>query len=420
MRSHTILLILFKLTQVTDKICGYLRINDILRFRRVCHWTKVISDEYLRQHPTSTEVLTIAENNLTQFLQRNKASSIRKPVCRLRFYMSGGKSWNFKGHSLEELTGQYGEQITHLELSTMFLPMSLKEKDFYGQFPNLKSLTVENICRNSAGIDTCSESCSLTPFPDNFKNLKRLKIRRKDYYCNSNLLCQLIEHCVNLNYIACPMPTLPHETCEFDDDQHVRLLEKLKGIFEKGVHKNLKVLDFQGHVVLGHEQRPNPKLAPLVCDMAAKLNIKFLHLNLKGFKEHHLKIIAPLILSMEIPALKGKYFEVEFPNVRAMGIRDGAFWRDDVPLEVVQAKLTQHIFPSLRKLVYEEIADREQFLSVLWNNLPALEEVVISNCWYSLEDKLFLGPIPDQPSFLKLTSKLQIFSILSSLYPEDY
>lgn len=398
-----------KTFQVTDNICSYLRPNDILNFRGVCHWAKEISDEYIRLRTPSKKPIKINisdESGLKIFLERNRNSTINIPSSRLFLYQDSNKKKgvDFENQGLIDLAGLYGKQITHLEVSAMCLPILCPdEMKFYQQFSNLKSLTIGTLYIR----DTVDRFYGRLTFPENFKTLTRLKLKTKDCpnsrHDGNNVLGKLIEFCTSLEYISCPIPTIYDR--EYDEREHLRLLVQIRAALRKGIHKNLRIINLRGFAAFGHEYGPDAELAPLVTGIVTGCNVKCLNFNTKGFKADQLELIAPEILSLEISVLKKKHCNVQFPNVRKLVIRDG-FWDSNFPLEILQEKLSQKMFPFLKKLVYEERCSQDQQRSaLLWSNFPNLEEIVIFSDYGIVDDSTFLGPNPDEPAFLNLKSK---------------
>lgn len=353
------------------------------------------------------------QSSLMTFLEKNSKSVINKPCSRLVLNLSGWEcntGHNFCSQHLKRFAGLYGEQLTHMEVSVLALPMrDVSERTFYEQLSKLKSLTVGtlHILDTKEGEEIC--------FPESFKRLTRLKLRVKNFK-NSvsygrNLFGKLIKYCVNLEYISCPLPEV--WDCEYDSNEHTALLDILLYVLEKSIHKKLRILDLQGHVPMCQDCVPTENFAPFVMEIATIHNIKLANVNAKTFCRDQLMALAPYIVSIEIPFPSEDHYNIEFPNVKKMGNREADYRDDKLALEGFQENITPKLFPRLRKLVFEEtFGGMTKFSSILWNNFPDLEEVVVGSPHCKLEDATFLGLNPEKPAFLNLTSELDINTII--------
>lgn len=431
---------------MTDKVVEYLPLNDILRFRRVCHWAKDISDEYLRLHKPSEEVITIdprKEEEFEKFLQDNREIGINKPVSQAYINLEYDTGKIFEDWKFKEFASTYGKQITCLDIYDITIPMKyVAEIEFYEQFPNLTCLKVHTFVydedepseehegpdyeeerkkgdfeeNKDAGKENVPKIriCDGKRLPESFKNITNLKFRTRDCLASwsddsSLVFGKLIEHCSNLERISCPVS---RDDYEHNTDDHLRQLKLMKNIFDNGSNKKLRTLDFQGFIRCGHGLKPNPEFAPLMLEIATKPDIKCLHIDsiyFCKFTVDQIRLLAPQVFSIDITYYtNANYFNVEFPNVRKMRIREGYADEGFTP-ESFKNTLSPKMFPSLKKLFYEEaIWNTDRIGAMLWTTFPDLEEVKIYNFFPKLEDPTFLGVNPLQPAFLHLSSELVV------------
>lgn len=134
----------------------------MLRIRRLCKRTQSLTDDYLRNHPRSLNQHSIKVNSprvgeseeekvkrelepsLESFLLSDQIMCIQLPVSRFKLdFLPEEKAWQ---HPLiPEFLQKYGNQIKHLEIYHMTLPMDKAEFQFYEQLPNLRSLSMTSL-----------------------------------------------------------------------------------------------------------------------------------------------------------------------------------------------------------------------------------------------------------------------------------
>lgn len=386
-----------------------LRLKDLLRLRRVCKFTKGLSEDYLRKHPDSSNCIQIFNEkdagdtrSLESFLLQDGANSIRKPTRTLKLFFS--KDQKIFGHpGLPEFLEKYGSQIESLHVSYLSIPMGEDEWRFYEGLPKLKSLMFEF----HVAPDLASDA--VIAFPGTFKNLTTFKVLGSGQADISKFYWTLVDHCTNL------------ETIDFDGTLYSgpHHLKELLRILEQKAHKNLKfcMIWLYFYIEFADPSTSNSQLLPL-CE---KYKLKFtgFHVNkLSAFEKSRRQVISEAISTLlwrpgencelsedtPLPNVEKIYMCMKSKFLPLINKGSGQFV-DAAAGENLRRSLSPVIFPNLKKLevgLCDRLSD-PSVMTHMWGWLPNLEEIVFGST-KCLKNVFFLGFKKELP-FLLLTSK---------------
>lgn len=344
-----------------------LSVNDLLRMRCVCQWTKILVQDYLRVHPRSSRHIRVTTNaqsgpgsgSLEEFLDKDNLSSIPIPTCHLRWEnhclpLEGSLSVGiFEDPLLPTFLERYAKQIVHLHVSTFSVPTRKQEKEIYEQFVNLRVLTATEVY-----VPT-DRSLEDIVFPTTLKNLKRLHITVFEYdeAHELALLWKLFQFCINLEYFHIPKIRLIHGTPERENCRFQHIHEVLK----ERHHKRLRVFDMWqiGFV------RQLTLYSPELWEMSLKYDIKWEGVSLgylRTLEKIYVEEIAHQILSARVVTRRERLKEdncVPLPNLVEMYVllesyRDPAYTKMEMPsvttVEQIRRSLSPQFFPGLKKV----------------------------------------------------------------------
>lgn len=350
-------------------------------------------------------------SSLERFLIKDRGCTIRVPVTSLELQFSSTKHFT-NNHLLEEFLENYRNQIVRLEIPILVLPMRRSMFQFFERLPRLKSLTVSDVVAEVDARGDDEDKDRELRFPATFRNLKKLDLQDlQTLSIPQNYLWNLIEFCTSLESLTFPFS---QETGEVDQ------FHKMQQVLSRKEHKNFRFYDMtcQSDLFLVSKFE---ELRDMVCRYDLKLidiESEFLYF----CESEQRKQLAPYVVSMQgfRGDLESQFDGVTFPNLKA--IRFGWFpihplpegvdelWiRENIAIpdiDDLKLTLTHQIYPALRKLEIRSefgTAALEMF-GLVWGQIPNLEEVAFQNC-PATSDAVFIGPDPEQPTFLELTSK---------------
>ncbi len=179
-----------------DCIFPLLGYRDLLRLRRVCKLIKAFSDEFIRNN-YKEHVREINETNypFSHFL----LAALPTPFILLQ----NSSSQFFENPDIPEFLRLYGDKITHVEASYFNNCISSEELQFYSSLANIQHLELD--CFDGTKRDNKLGQVR-HPFPNNFRNLKTLKVNEIWVLNIENLEqnWELITFCENLKYLKFP------------------------------------------------------------------------------------------------------------------------------------------------------------------------------------------------------------------------
>ncbi len=196
-------------------IFNNLEYGDLLRLRRSCKPIKIYADDFIRNNFKSS-VREINETNYTlqHFLHANL------PTCSI--FINNSSAEFFNDLLVTQLLRLYGDQITHLRIHHFGTFISPSELHFFSSLPNLLHLDLDFI--DDTNRDCVSMSTRInpsgtkdlvrrdkSPFPENFKKLKTLKLNEihGSHENDFGYAWDFIEFCENdLEYIKHPYFTI--------------------------------------------------------------------------------------------------------------------------------------------------------------------------------------------------------------------
>lgn len=327
---------------------------------------------------------------------KDVTSEIRIPSKRMHL-LSPTETRTLQSINVDGILHRYGNQITHLEITRMSLPVNAHDGEFqfFEKLPKLKSLTIERLIEGDENDDG-------RLFPENFKNLTTLSVASLDWNFPTRyqtLLRKLIEYCTNLEHIQ-----YPHQFEAGESNDSSFFLEMMMNIVEKKTNKRLKFLD-----ITHNQSTTNQGILQHMRDMILIHNMKCLgasagHLSYMEVPE--LDQIAPNILSLRRGSEDGNCRGIVFPNVNKISF---SWFRqqheEPLPMELIRGTFPSNQFPNL-KILKLSITQADSYdgeiISSLWLDLPNLEELDLNGS--DIGDSVFLGSDAANPSFLRLTS----------------
>lgn len=429
---------------------SYLNVNELLRLRRVCTWTKRNAEKYLVAHPRSKKIITvnigerdnevetkvkvepslIAEKTedeicwesfliakkaaeeklfLETFLNEDKASRIRIPSSHFRFKFQTTKT-AFQHPLIPEFLRRYAGQVRHLEMDHISIPMEDDELKFYENFPNLSTLCVrKGVNKDKSNKYNLDVNAECNNFPENFKNLKKIEFKDGRALIVGNIstrcLLKLFEVCKNLETFHIPNQTQFIEITASPSMCYV-LFAKMKQILGQDEHKHFRTLDIEKFFFFREHDVGYPILHELTTNCNMKLTnvpINFLD----SFDKDWLEKIAPHVLSVDFQLPKDPP-EVVLPNVETIrNVRWSCYPSD---LEQLKIMLKPTMYPALKKLeIIVSNGSSGSSLEYMWSSFPNLEELTIFGHRNGLMphgtgDPIFLTKTRQHP-FLQLTSE---------------
>lgn len=386
----------------------FLTQNELLRLRRSCTWTKKLTEDYLRRHPRPHNRIFVDLDNrespdyLYNFLHADLTNStIRRPFSRLKLECRSSAS--FQNPLLEQFLSHYGKQVTHLQVSSMSLPMGDEEFKFYTKFTKLKSLNVYLLVEEETAETDC-------PFPETLRRISSLTLC--DWKTLSkiptNFLWSMLQFCGDLKYLRYPEDKPP-------------IISQLLGLLEDNKLKKFETYDMIYQFGHGFQHY----FANLT-EICVKFNVKLINMDARILharcSANYLEKLAPQIVSLQ--GFKGKnddFRGTTFPNVEEIKLEWYPLFpippcaRDEwfnleihfPPIDALRRTLNPSIYPGLKRLEIQiELGPlAQETIALIWPELPNLEEVVFREC-RDAGDMTFIGPNPEKPTFLELTSEL--------------
>lgn len=396
----------------------------MLGTRRVCRWIKNLSEDHLRRHPRSRNIIQIyiadkedgqsKENDLKFptvkcFLREEQELAKRAeeveadfpiPLPTSRFTIKVESPKSFRCLHLRDFLLRYGNQMKYLKIERGKLPYTHEELSFYNQIPNLRHLIVVQGCGYSV-IDPVE--VTQVPLPQTLRKLIRLSV---DGDCPGFSTWRLLEFCCNLQRLRIVRHVVNAQ------DMH-----RLITIFDQGRHKNIKFLDlglFNNKVLRLHRVGCRQVVSELYT-LVTKYNLKLLNVPILLFHEimkTHRDEFLPRIASLgkfDISNYRlSKIWRGSMPQVKEVVLCNECT-PSDINLNLMSWIIQRNLrlfstnkMPNLRKLTLMVYPDQVQLLAGIWSNFPRIQELYLSQALI-LPDVLFLGELGELP-FLQLAS----------------
>lgn len=331
------------------------------------------------------------------FLRENDLCTIRKPTSTIRLNVSV-----LNHPQIDKFLSHYGNQIKHVVITELTLPLEESELHFYDKLSKLKSLTV-----TFAKLRHCEVS---NPLPKSFQELKHLKIRNLEKTKTieqANHLWKMFEFCSNLRSFGCPCVTDVH-------------FQKFQQILRKGQHKKFQIYDVEGFAdckkislisdLYELSLNCNVKLVNIVCKLVCsfdKLQLQQIAKNIVSIRKLIFLDYLDDLVDVTLPNLE----KIEFCFLIEDDEESHLYFLDEeyngqvgVMTRVLRGSVT---FSNLRKLEiwFPRYAETSGKLALMWAYLPSLEELIfLESCGESVEDVAFIGEDGTLP-FLHLTSE---------------
>lgn len=344
-------------------------------------------------------------SSIETLLCRDNSSSIKLPITRFRLIFRSVDI--YCDPRVIEFVQRYGQQVEHLEISHVTLPLSEREQEFYEKLRKLRSLTVFHAHEVECLMDKA--------FPGIFKNLKSLKIVKMTWLNlpESNHLCRMLEYCKNLEFFGFPA----YHGMELEE--FLILFKKVRQILEhderpRGVTYDLKELRSKFYQEILSEVMVNPysKLQNVYPGVLLSCNHEVLQATA-------LQVVSLQALSVSkfvgdpamgahdpcIPLPNIQEIQVSFTQTEGLGRNAEVVVAVSPELHLMEIRRRLSIFPALKKL--EVLLPRgfgdPGLLSLMWDCFTNLEEVTFTNnC--EIKDVAFIGINGERP-FLNLTSE---------------
>lgn len=411
-----------------------LRLNEVLRLRRVCKWTEFCANNYLRLHPRSKNKISLSlnahvgqdddedqgidqgeetENHfsfpLKAFLLKDNNSTIRRPVTRFQIAVKSPPH-SFKNPLISEFLEKYGHQVEELEVNVMSFPMDEYEFKFYEQLPKLRSLSVTMLKEEILKEVTDGENESVV-FPKNFKALRKLEIvERKGVEGRPLHFLKLIEFCKKLEHLLLP---LFHFEGRSKPEISVSQVTELQRVLNLKEHKQFKFLDISRIFQSLANSADLRLMLTILHDLTMTHEVDLINVRASLlFKIENFDVFSQIARRViSVVGLNSEYclFNV-LPNVRSSEVE--FFTRQHV-VYVAPPPPRPEVFPGLRKLEINTWGTKVS-LEHIWNEFPSLEEVTITTSNYFPSDAVpvenpvdvvFTGDDVNRPAFLQLTSE---------------
>lgn len=376
---------------------------------------------------------------MSSFSREDKKIKMRMPTSYFRLIFSHTPL--LAQLQCQNFLKRYGQQIKHLEVSHMSLPLEPGEFKFYEELPNLKSLRVEELMEDRNGPEEDeevrgNEVITSLPLPKNLKQLKTLKIENHQVdgpVDAPSHFWKFVESCTSLEYLRLPELQYVNEELEVNAStgnvlktqfkylipeypQYIPVqVAQLRRILNMKNHTRLRYLDLAklgGNLGVGL----NKNLIQDFCHLCTNHDLKLVNVlssYVRKIPGISLETIASHILSVrsyldfpQCDPFKG----ITLPNVEEM---KGIVW-SDLPSHnvVLERKLTAGLFPGLRKLEIYLFMGTGISMEGLWGKFPNLEEItfagyiegVRSKSHEPIGDVMFMGGGTTSP-FRQLTSR---------------
>lgn len=383
--------------KINSTVLQHLRVNELLRLRRVCRWTKVISDDYLLFHPRSTKTISIALNSsedgeyesLETFLEMDTRSSIMQPSKHLQLICSNKNIPScpcWKKPDILNILKKYGRKITHLKVSHLTIPLKDHELKFYEQLPNLKGLSTDRLFVSRI---------SQIEFHKSFKKIEKLKIKR----CNettSSVFWEMVKFCTNLDTLVVPS----------------NLFFNGGNIEDVGEKCKLKTINLRFQEEYFKYSNATEEIQRDFCEISVEDDLKWENVPASmfdHFMQSTLQVIAPQIVSIKRLAGFECIQETLFPCVEKVHIESP--FNHYVEQNMLTKFLTAKSFPALKKLKISLRSGRfdssdDYDLAYIWSQVPNLEEIDFTGSHdRDPTDNIFIGAGSVERNFLQLTSK---------------
>lgn len=303
-----------------------------------------MSSDYLRLHPQSRSKLRLdltldldrEDNNhisLRGFLRQDKRSTIPHPTSRFHLTWEGKQTETVlhQGPLISDFLENYAQQITHLTISRMTIPLGKHTLDFFEKLPKLQSLSVIHL---DVVVDDDGAKVEDLIFPESFRKLRKLKIR-SGRESQQKFLWKMIEFCRNLEYYATP------DTANFS---------MLLKILKEGKHKHFKFYDMKRYIP-GYSHLYAEENIRELCELSVMSNIKWVNVQSTFFgslEKAVIKEIAPQVASLRGFSGGENFQEVIFHNVGAIWF-DKRFPNDELFIRALE-HLADKLFPNVTRV----------------------------------------------------------------------
>lgn len=365
-----------------------------------------MADEYLRKNPNSVKTVSInmpplfsgfGSENIKDYLDKDAASSIKMPTTHFKIMFDSTES--FKSPLIQKFLQQYGNQIEHLHIAGMNIPMGSSEFDFYVRIPNLKSLQVDS-------VTVTNPECVI--FPSSFNKLKCLKVIHVRE--NSNGIWKLFEACTGLERYRLPRYT--EERYTQNPNYYGKQFDQMKNILRMGKHAKFTYLDASLLNTTGNHHVQN---GVSLCDLVRSFSLKLENFYwMKLSKKEDVERITQHVVSFEGFLYQEEFQQLEYANLEKITEFQ---WSDDPDKLTNLTRMFQPKNLPALKILEISLLEGGASLEYIWSNFPTLEEVTLLYCSFlglggfvqpGDGDTAFLGSNLESPAFLNLTSKLLI------------
>lgn len=338
------------------------------------------------------------DDSLESFVQKDSTSSIKLPTT--RFKLDFRTTQVFRHPCIARFLEQYGNQIEHLAVSRLSIPMQEDELSFYESLPNLRTLKVID------STELCGRSQKEIILPRTFRTLKSLKIPNFNRCMprQTNVHWKLVEFCTGLEVFGNTMLV----------SQHKDHFKEMCQILEQNDHRHFQHYDMNAHNCSIWRNNALPGLF----EMMIGHNVKLINVTadiLGGLGRIHLEKIASLILSikdLQMPRDFNFHKGVLLPNVNKIECLS-VIGEDLCPASERQRRGWSGVLPGVTKLevtIPKDVGDPEN-LSALWESFPNLVELEVTN-----DEGLTNVAFMSEP-FLRLRSKHVKDSIKNNFRP---
>lgn len=331
---------------------------------------------------------------LKSFLEQDDQSSIPMPINRLAL---GWSSQLLYGHPLmPEFLEKYGNQIRHVKVQNMIVPLLPSTFNFFERLANLKSLRVTVMTLNEGDHDNPSIS-----FPQSFRCLTSLEIH--DWWSWPRIW-KMVDFCTNLEHLG-----LPWQYANVAKTDFPKVVMGLGEILGRKKHKKFKYLDTD---YIHLDDRDGIRI---LSEFVVKYDLKltnFCYANFSALRVNdnalHDRVLFVRYLE-EPPEPQEAPIPVVLRNVK---IAHAVFWPEMNSLEHLSVIMTNTTLPALRTLELH-FSERPPSLEILWRRFPNLEDLSLTLKIHQEEsdnngdniNPIFLGSDPEHPAFLQLTGK---------------
>lgn len=266
--------------------------------RLVSKWSKTLSDRHLRKvNPRRIKLrLDLKDNGepeaLQDFLRENENLAKKMLMPSSRFHLKFKNIEDLGGPEIQQFLKLNGTKVVHLRVSRMTLPMnSTVEFEFYRKLPNLRHLKEMIEGDNNKTRIFC---------PETFVKLKSIRfslIDRQFANQSRDIMHGLIEYCKDMECFGYPTVTDAGYKCE---PEQFEMINKVK---TRNYNKNLQFYDMKKQVWTHVTQDEGKQFVRQWVEMVFRRKVNSMNLCTQAFvffTEHHLKVFAPHILSLQI------------------------------------------------------------------------------------------------------------------------